>query len=615
VENRNYIMAIALSLVILVGWQYFVMGPRIAEEQEQAEMQARMQTSTEPDLTQTAQTPDDATSVRPPLPDQEGVPSAPADTGTQGQEQAPPVADIRIPITTPAVTGSINLRGARLDDLHLSEYQVSLEPDSDTVVLLTPSTLQTGYYAEFGWAPAQGSSQAVPGPDTLWQVEGQPTLGLDSPVTLSWDNGQGLIFTRTISVDDHYMFSVRQSVENTTSVPVTLYPYGLVSRKGHPKTAGTYILHEGLVGYLGEDGLVEVDYKTIEEENRRAYRGLDKGWLGITDKYWATALIPERSRSFRGEFRVDETQGNPSYVAAYLGEAYDIAGGQTIATENLLFAGAKKVALIDRYDEAYNIEQFDLLIDWGYFYFLTKPIFYALAYIYGIVGNFGIAILILTVFVKLFFLPLANKSYASMSRMKKVQPQMKEIQQRYKDDRMAMQKAMMDLYRKEGINPMSGCWPVLIQIPVFFALYKVLYITIEMRHAPFYGWINDLSAPDPTSLFNLFGLFPWSVPVFLAIGAWPIMMGITMWIQMKLNPAPQDPTQAMIFNWMPLFFTFILASFPAGLVIYWTWNNFLSILQQSFIMKRHGVKIELFTNMKNLFSRKKSIAEKAEDDA
>jgi YidC/Oxa1 family membrane protein insertase len=588
-DNRNYILAIALSLVVLVGWQFLVVGPQIEQERQRAEMQAQNELSQMPDAPAPEVEPDNA-------------PTSPADNVTLDRNEA--IAQgTRIAIETAHLEGSINLQGGRIDDLRLIEYHETPDPSSPTIVLFSPSGSPDPYFTDFGWTQT-GNDAALPGPQTVWQAPNGAKLTPSTPVTLTWDNGAGLVFTRTISIDDDYLFDVTQSVENSSGADLTLFPYSLISRRGMPEVDSLYILHEGLVGFMGEEGLVEIDYDDVQDEGRLTYRNLDRGWLGITDKYWAAALIPQ-APNFRAEFRLDDLPGEDAFVAAYLGDAMAVSAGQTAEVRTLLFAGAKEVSVIDRYDETYGISQFDLLIDWGWFYFLTKPIFYALDWLFKLVGNFGVAILLLTVGIKLIFLPLANKSYASMSRMKKVQPQMKEIQERHKDDRMAMQKAMMELYKKEKINPVSGCWPILIQIPVFFALYKVLYVTIEMRHAPFFGWINDLSAPDPTSLFNLFGLLPYDTPAFLTIGIWPILMGITMFIQMKLNPTPQDPTQAMIFNWMPLFFVFLLAPFPAGLVIYWTWNNFLSVIQQSFIMKRHGVKIELMDNMKGLFSKKK----------
>lgn len=599
-ENRNYILAIVLSLGILVGWQYLYVGPQMEAERERLEAQ-------------TAQTLDESGA---PIVVDETAPGAvgaaiPGTPGAMAMDREVVIASSeRIQIETSHITGSIALQGARIDDIHLVEYQDTLDEDSDTVILFSPSGSDDPFYAEFGWAQGGGGSASLPNASTVWGVEGNATLTASAPVTLVHDNGEGLIFRRIISVDEDYMFTVRQEVENASDAGVLLFPYGLIARHNEPQTSRMFILHEGMIGYFGEEGLAELDYDDVRDDGTTQYRDVAAGWLGITDKYWAATLIPSGLESFRGEFRVDDIPSGESFVSAYLGGGFEVAAGASVGIENQLFAGAKEVAIIDGYEADLGVERFELLIDWGWFYFLTKPMFMGIKWLFGIFGNFGVAILLITVAIKLVFLPLANKSYASMSKMKKVQPQLKEIQDRYKEDKPELQKQMMELYKKEKINPIAGCWPVLIQIPVFFALYKVLFVTIEMRHAPFFGWIQDLSAADPTSLFNLFGLLPYDptiVPLIgplLGLGVWPILMGITMFVQMKLNPTPTDPTQAMIFTWMPIVFTFMLATFPAGLVIYWTWNNFLSVVQQSLIMKRHGVKIELWDNLKSMFAKK-----------
>ncbi|NJM33719.1 MAG: membrane protein insertase YidC, partial [Rhodomicrobium sp.] len=395
---------------------------------------------------------------------------------------------------------------------------------------------------------------------------------------------------------------ITQEVENKTQRQITLYPYALISRHGKPTTAGLFILHEGLIGVLGDEGLQELSYSSVADAEGPTSFKATSGWLGITDKYWATALIPDQKTPYDASFRAWKVNNKELFQTDFLLGPVTVAPGAKQSVSSLLFAGAKQVGLIDSYNEQYNIKLFDRMIDWGWFWFFTKPLFYALDFFYKQVGNFGVAILLVTVLVKLAFFPLANKSYESMSKMKKLQPDMKRIQERYKDDRMKQQQELMALYKKEKVNPMSGCLPILVQIPVFFALYKVLYVTIEARHAPFFGWIQDLSAPDPTTIFNLFGLIPWSPPEFLIIGIWPLLMGVTMFIQMKLNPTPTDPIQQKIFTWMPVLFTFLLAPFSAGLVIYWTWNNALSILQQWVIMRRQGVEVNLLENMG--FSRK-----------
>ncbi|WP_031269843.1 MULTISPECIES: membrane protein insertase YidC [unclassified Labrenzia] len=596
-ENRNTILAIVLSLIVLLGWQYFVAAPQL--ERQQAELQAQ-QEAAQKAATGTTN------------------PDAPQPTGSQGANTAAPAAgqqaafanrdtalaaSQRVIIDTPSLEGSLNLKGGRLDDIRLKDYHETVDKSSPTIVLFSPSGSPKPYYADYGWVGDPGSNIALPGPDTIWSIDGETTLTPSTPVTLSWDNGAGLTFKRTFSVDDNYMFTVNQAVENTGADAVTLYPYGLIARKGMPETKGIYILHEGLLGVFGAEGLKEVDYDDLMEESSIRPAKVDQGWLGITDKYWAATLIPTPGQEFQPGFSHSAT--TDVFQADYLGNGVTIAGGSTGESSSYLFAGAKETKVLDGYEEALGIERFELLIDWGWFYFLTKPMFFAIDWFFHLFGNFGVAILVVTVIVKLIFFPLANKSYVSMSKMKLVQPQMTEIREKYSDDRQKQQQALMELYKKEKINPLAGCLPILVQIPVFFALYKVLYVTIEMRHAPFFGWIQDLSAPDPTTIFNLFGLIPWDPPQMLMLGVWPLIMGITMFIQMKMNPAPPDPTQQMIFTWMPVIFTFMLASFPAGLVIYWAWNNTLSVTQQYVIMRRQGAKVELWDNLGALFKRKK----------
>lgn len=406
------------------------------------------------------------------------------------------------------------------------------------------------------------------------------------------------------------MFTISDRVINNSQDEVSLTPYGRIARFGTPETQNIFVLHEGLIGVLGEDeGLQEIDYDDLQESREISGARTDRGWVGITDKYWATALVP--SRTFKPTFSYHD-RGQALYQADFVGETATLPAQGTTDFEHRLFAGAKKSALIDSYEENLGIYKFELMIDWGWFHFITKPLFWLLTWLFSIVGNFGVAILCATVIIKAAFFYFANLSYASMAKMKKVQPEMLAIRERHADDKMKQQQEMMALYKREKINPAAGCWPILIQIPVFFALYKVLFVTIEMRHAPFFGWIQDLAAPDPTSIFNLFGLLPFEVGGLFLVGIWPIIMGITMFLQMQMNPTPPDPTQAMIFRWMPLVFTFMLATFPAGLVIYWAWNNFLSILQQGFIMRRHGTKIELLDNLKSLFTRKEAEAAVAE---
>lgn len=598
-DNTNYLVAIALSILVLVAWHFFYNVPQLERQRALEAQQQSIELGTGETTDVGAPAPSD---VGAPQPTADGAPPQPAAT------PAPPEADReaslaeapRIKIDTPRLEGSVSLIGGRIDDLELRTYHETVDPTSPNIVLLSPPGTANPYYAEFGWVAAD-QSLTMPGATTEWTPVSNGPLTIDNPLVMRFDAGNGLVFERTISVDEDYLFTITDRVENTSDKGVTLYPYGLISRHGTPETTKFFILHEGLIGVLGEKGLVEIHYGDLSEGMQR-YNATN-GWVGITDKYWATALIPPQGQAYEARFAQGASGDTPTYQTDYRLGAVEVGPGGTTEETSRLFAGAKEVAIVDGYEAKYGIEKFELLIDWGWLYFLTKPMFYALDFFYRMVGNFGIAILIVTVMVKLAFFPLANAAYKSMSKMKKVQPEMLKLRERHADDRMKQQQAMMELYKREKINPLSGCLPILIQIPVFFSLYKVLFVTIEMRHAPFFGWIQDLSAPDPTSVFNLFGLIPWAPPVFLMIGVWPLLMGITMWVQMKLNPPPPDPTQAMIFNWMPVLFVFLLATFPAGLVIYWTWNNSLSILQQSYIMRRQGVPIDIWDNIKLGFGR------------
>ncbi len=613
-DNRNTILAVILSGLVLIAWQYFYNMPQM--ERQRAQSQAQTELNKSSPQAQPGSTAPGSTAPQP-----GGAPSA---TTPAGQPGAPVSRDTaiaatpRIKIETPRVSGSIALKGARIDDLSLEKFRDTVDPKSPAIVLFSPSGTAHPYYAEFGWVPAAGSTAKLPDRETVWQQEGSGNLTPTTPITLKYDNGEGLTFRRTIAVDERYLFTIKDDVTNVGSAPVTLYPFALISRHGTPEVSGYYILHEGLIGYLGDQGLQEFGYKKIDDAKLATFN-VTNGWLGITDKYWASALLPDTTAKLQVRFSSELVGTKHFYQTDYLQDAKTIAIGGTASANARLFAGAKEADVVGinfplaghgGYNKQLELNRFDLLIDWGWFHFITKPMFLALDYFYHLVGNFGVSILLVTVLVKLLFFPLANKSYASMAKMKSVQPQLAALKERYPDDRQKQQQEMMEIYRKEKINPIAGCLPVALQIPVFFSLYKVLFITIEMRHAPFYGWVKDLSAPDPTNLFNLFGLVPFDptqLPLFghyLALGVWPIIMGITMWFQMKLNPTPPDPTQKMIFDWMPLIFTFMLAGFPAGLVIYWAWNNLLSVLQQSYIMRKNGVKVELFDNIKSMFAKK-----------
>jgi YidC/Oxa1 family membrane protein insertase len=603
-DSKNTILAIVLSAIVLIVWQYYVGMPQQKAREEQLAQQQKAQSQQAGTTAPAAQAP--AGQPGPPVAGQ----IAPA-AGAPASRAAALQASERVPIQTASLSGSIALKGGRIDDLSLRQYREKIDPNSPPIVLLSPSGSPNPFYAEFGWTGATATDTKLPSADTVWKQEGSGALGVGQPVTLSYDNGQGLQFRRTITIDDKYLFTVKDEVTNKGDRPVTLFPYGLISRHGTPKTEGFYILHEGIVGVLGDKGLQEYSYSSLQEKNLVSF-DVTNAWLGITDKYWAATLLPDPQAHVKARFSAGKLGAKETYQTDYLLDAHELAPGATSSNTTRLFAGAKEVSVVDGYDDRLSLNRFELLIDWGWFYFITKPLFLVMDYFFRLLGNFGVAILIVTVLIKLAFFPLANKSYASMAKMKAVQPQMMALRERYPDDKAKQQQELMALYKKEKINPLAGCLPIAIQIPVFFALYKVLFVTIEMRHAPFFGWIQDLSAPDPTNLFNLFGLLPFDPTVipaigpFLHIGIWPLIMGVTMWVQMKLNPAPPDPTQKMIFDWMPVIFTFMLATFSAGLVIYWAWNNTLSVIQQSVIMRKHGAKIELFDNIKSLFPNKKT---------
>ncbi len=591
-NNKNFILAIVLSFAVLLGWYYFIIGPQ--QEKAKRQKQAQLEQAKKAAANNKTGTP----SI-PNADNQSGVgsganiqrPQAPVRIVSRSDALA---ASPRIKIDTASLKGSISLKGARIDDLVLKKYKQTVKKDSDNVVLLSPSASPNPYYTEQGWTAEQGVK--VPTHETLWQVEGNKVLSEKAPVTLVHDNGAGLIFKRIISIDANYLFTIKQTVENKSEKPVVLYPWSVVSRHNKPETTNFFVLHEGLLGVMGEESLIEVTYDAAVSEKEQTYKQTG-GWLGITDKYWATVIIPDQKLKYKARFYGSKEGTKETYQTDYIAqEGITVNAGQTVDSVAQIYAGAKDTLLINKYEEKYGILKFGLMIDWGWFPFLTKPLFYALDYFNKIFNNFGLSILFVTVLIKLIMFPLANKSYESMSKMKKLQPEMQRIKERYKDDAMRQQKEMMEMYKKEKINPMLGCLPILVQIPVFFALYKVLFITIDMRHAPFFGWINDLSAPDPTNMFNLFGLIPFDPPFPFQVGIWAIIMGLTMWIQMKLNPQQADPMQQAIFNWMPVIFTFMLATFPAGLVIYWAWNNTLSIIQQRYIMKKNGVEVNLIEN-------------------
>jgi len=593
------ILAVVLSVSIMIGFQVFF-AP------EPAPVDPNQPASTA--ITPTSPSGGPAQPAAPATGSGPGVPAAPGINQpaplpgqvTNAVGSAAAVAESRdkvlrmvkrVRIESPRLSGSISLTGARVDDLTLIDYRETIEPDSEFIKLLNPIGTGSAYYATFGWVAANGAKNVAPPRDAVWTAN-RATLTPDVPVTLSWTSPGGITFRQMFELDENYMFTVTQSVANASSAPVTVFPFGQVLREGTPDTTDFYILHEGLMGVF--DGVLkEIDYDDIQD-SRVVKEKSTGGWIGITDKYWLTALIPDQGATTNGEFRDDVVNKSDNNQVNFLSEALTVSAGGAADSKSRLFAGAKEARLMNAYRDDLNIARFDLAIDWGWFEFLTKPIFFALTYFNDILGNFGFSILLLTVLIKLAFFPLANKSYKAMSKMKMLQPEMLKLRERFADDKQRLNQEMMGLYKKEKANPASGCLPILPQIPVFFALYKVVFISIEMRHAPFIGWIKDLSAKDPATLFTGFGLFTWDMPEYLDIvdiGVWPIIMGVTMYAQQKLNPPPPDPTQAKIFMFLPFIFTIMLARFPAGLVIYWAWNNLLSVAQQYFIMRRAGVPI------------------------
>jgi len=624
-DSRNMIIAIVLSIVVLFGWQYFVVGPQMERAQKQAQIAAEQAKQGEAAIA----TPTNAASSSPSTttPAADGTAAngttAPANSASKGLDAYPSreaalAASARVRIDTPDLSGSIDLAGARLDDLELKHYHETVDDNSPTITLLSPAGFTGAYFAEQGWAAPEGTDAKVPDGSSVWTVDSNASvLTPSTPVTLRYDNGAGLVFKRTFAVDDNYLFTVTQSVTNNASTTVSLFPYSRIARYGTPNVRNFFVQHEGPLGVLGSNNLISKKYSDVEHDKQIRFDDTT-GWLGITDKYWATTVIAQPGEKINALFSWRNSEGFDDYQTSFVGtKAVTLAPGATGTSESYVFAGAKEESVIASYESEHHFDRLELLIDWGWFFFFTKPLFSLLRFLYGFLGNFGLATMAVTVIVKALFFPLANRSYASMAAMRRVQPEMKLLQERFKDDRAALQKATMELYQKEKINPLSGCWPILIQIPVFYSLYTVIFISLEMRHAPFFGWIQDLASPDPTNVFTLFGLIPWDptiLPVlggFLHLGVWPLLMGITMWLQMRLNPPPPDPTQAMLFNFMPIIFTFMLGTFPAGLVIYWAWNNTLSITQQYIIMKRHGAEVDLFGNVLASLGLRKTAEQKS----
>lgn len=563
-EQRNLIIAFVLAAAVMFGFNFFYEAPRQAAGKQQ---QIATQNSVE----------NKESSVSAP------VVSEPVKSLSHADALA---KTPRLQINGDRIQGSINLTGGRFDDITLTNYKETTDKNSPAIKLLEPRETDQPYFVDFGWLSTQ-KDVVLPTATTQWTAKASE-LKSNQAVTLTWNNGQGLDFERKIELDDKYMFHITDKVTNTTKAAVQLNAYGQINRIGTPKTGGYMILHEGPIGVLNGK-LIELDYSKLKDKGPQEQSSTN-GWLGFTDKYWLVSLIPDQKTTMHTRFKGQTIDGVDRYQTEMVSPEMTVAPGESLAVTTHLFAGAKILRMLDEYEAKLGFNKFDLAVDFGWFYFLTKPLFYFLEYLNGLIGNLGIAILVMTVLFKLALFPLANKSYRSMSRMKLLQPKMEQLKARYGNDKMRLNQELMDLYKKENANPMSGCLPILIQAPVFFCLYKVLFVTLEMRHAPFYGWINDLSAPDPTSLFNLFGLLPFTPPSFLMIGLWPIIMGLTMFLQQRLNPQPADPAQAKAFMIMPVMITFLLASFPAGLVIYWAWNNLLSIAQQWTIMRLESVK-------------------------
>ena len=559
-DNRNVFVAIALSMSVLLFWGAFFDAPKQQRNVVSQKQERNLNSSTNqitPDINQFK-------------------------TETTLSRKDAITQNDRVIIKNDNVEGSISLKGAVIDDLSFIKYKKELK-NEDKVVFLNPKEIADGYYVETGWSSI-GNKVKVPNIETQWSVKGNKLLNQNNSVTLVWNNGEGIIFKKIVSLDDKFLFKIKQEVQNNTKEDLELYPYAQITRNKKPDDVqGFYILHEGFIGVF--DGELKEDgYDDIKE--KKISRNADNGWLGITDKYWMTAVVPPKDENFKSTFLFKDT-----FKANYIQNSpVSIKSSKGASNEIRVFAAAKEVDTVDGYAISEDIEKFDLVIDWGWFYFFTKPLFFVIDYLFNLSGNFGIAIVLITLAIRIVFFPLANYSFRSMAKMKALQPEMVRLKELHKEDKVKLQQEMMALYRKEKINPASGCLPILIQIPFFFAIYKMLFISLEMRHQPFFGWIQDLSSKDPTTIFNLFGLIPWDPPGFLIIGIWPILMGLTMYLQQKLNPAPADPIQAKIFAFFPLFLTIILAPFPSGLVVYWTVNNILTIAQQWVIMRKTKIK-------------------------
>ena len=560
-EFKNVIFAIVLSFAVLLSWSLFFETPQVEKQNENQQTEVVKKNNTTDSEVPAVDTKNSAQAIS-------------RENSIEGSD--------RFYFENKNVKGSITLKGALIDDIVFKNYKEEIN-DNRRVVYLNPKETKDGYFIETGWATSNLEKASVPSPDSEWKVKGNKKLLPGNPVIIEWNNKSGLIFRKKIELDDKFLFKVTQEVQNNTKEKVELYPYAQITRNQSPDITNFYILHEGFIGVFDEQ-LEEIDYDDIKEKKEKY--SAEEGWLGITDKYWMTALVPENDQSFKAEF-LYKNAFKANYI---LNKPIVVSPSSSKTAETKVFVAAKEVRVVDGYAKSENIKKFDLVIDWGWFYFFTKPLFFVMDYLFHLTKNFGIAIVLVTASVRILFFPLANYSFRSMAKMKILQPEMLRLKELHKDDKAKIQQEMMALYKREKVNPLSGCLPILIQIPFFFAIYKMLFISLEMRHQPFFGWIKDLSAQDPTSIFNIFGLIPWDPPSFLIIGVWPVLMGATMFLQQKLNPTPPDPIQAKIFMFFPLFLTIILAPFPSGLVVYWTINNILTIAQQWIIIKRTTVK-------------------------
>ena len=569
-ENKNALLAIVLSVIIIMLFEVLYSGSG-QDHNLESEITEDTSSISETEITKSAE--------NLPVPK---IKKSSSGISLEGSVPKNREESVRIKINSLKLKGSINLTGMRIDDLQLVEYKNDLDENSPDVTVLFPPNDTNGFFLQTGWV-GETNDISLPDKNTQW-VSDEDEISSNKSVRLTWDNGKKILFEQNIHLDDNYVFSITQRVVNNSSREIKIFPYGLISRKGTPETLGFFILHEGPVGVLNGQ-LKEIDYDELKE-NEKFNEAAKGGWMGFTDKYWLTSfMLPHnRSAEVRAFHTVDEIKED-IYQIDYLLSQKSIKPGQEVETITRFFVGPKSIELLDSYSEEFSIPKFDLAIDFGWFYFLTKPLFYLMKFLYGIIGNYGVVILAITAIIRILLFPLANKQFASMNHMKEVQPEIVKLRERFADDKARLNQEMMKLYKEKKINPAAGCLPIFIQIPIFFALYKVLFVAIEMRQAPFFGWITDLSVPDPTSMFNLFGLLPFTPPDFLSIGVWPLLMGLSMYIQQKLSPTPPDPIQAKVFMFLPIFFTILLANFPSGLVIYWFFNNVLSIAQQSYLMK------------------------------